>query len=412
MRLPLIIFLLLPGTILAQDIIYGTPTKLRGKVNSAAEELAPILSNDGYLLYFSRAFDPKNIGGETGGLDIWASDQRKDGSWSEPTNKLSTWNNRLSNSIIGSSKDGKIVYLLNAYDHERGISFSKMENGKWGKPEVVPIKGLAVSGFTGFYMNPTFTVLMISMSGKDSYGKEDLYVSVRDSTNNWSKPVNLGPTINSEGFEMSPFLSEDMNRLYFSSDGHGGYGNADIFVAQRLYNNWTVWSQPRNLGSSINSDKFDSYFSIYGDTISFFSSNRESGQADIYSAKVTRKVDSILYRNDELTYLPDKDVAKLAGGSFKNIMAFKGANIELTQEHKNQLTAASKIMTRQQNLYLRLDVKIEPGSRTLEENQKRLLNALRFLKTLGVEGSRVTFGSENDDGADGDSTLITIRFYR
>jgi hypothetical protein len=68
-------------------------------------------------------------------------------------------------------------------------------------------------------------------------------------------------------------------------------------------------------------------------------------------------------------------------------------------------------MLHREDISLRLEVKIEPGSR-IEDNQKRLLNALRFLKTLGVEGSRVTFGSENDDGTESDSTLITIRFYR
>jgi hypothetical protein len=412
MRLLLFIVFFSPATILAQEITFGAPTKLPGRVNTKAEELSPILSSNGKVLYFARAFDPKNTGGETSGLDIWSAEKTRDGSWLEPTNKIAQWNNRLSNSVIGSSKDGKIVYLLNAYDHDRGISFSKFDNGKWSKPEVIPIKGLALSGFTGFYMNSTFSVLLISMSGKDSYGKEDIYVSVRDSTNNWTRPLNLGPTINSEGFEMSPFLSEDMTRLYFSSDGHGGYGNADIFVAQRLYDNWTIWSQPKNLGNVVNSDKFDSYFSIYGDTISFFSSNRDAGQADIYVVPVTKKVDSIQYLKDDITYFSDRRVAALIGKTFQSTMVFNGRDIELTEQHKTQLTAAGKLMIHRPDIFLRLEVKIEPGSRFLEENQKRVLNALRFLKTMGVEGSRVTFGSENDDGPNDDSTQIVIRFYQ
>jgi hypothetical protein len=250
------------------------------------------------------------------------------------------------------------------------------------------------------------------MAGKDSYGKEDLYISLRDSLNNWSRPVNLGPSINTEGYEIGPFLSSDMKRLYFSSEGHGGYGSADIFVSERPYDNWTIWTQPKNLGKVINSEKFDSYFSIYGDTISFFSSNRDSDQADVYSSLVTKKVDTIQYLKDDLTYLSESEVAKLAGTGFRNTLSFTEGQLELTQIHKNQLTAAGKVMAKRHDLFIRLEVRNKPGSKRLEENQRRLLNALGFLKTVGVEGSRVTFGSENDSGLSDDvSTWVVVRFY-
>ncbi len=53
--------------------------------------------------------------------------------------------------------------------------------------------------------------------------EEDLYVSLKNGAGEWSEPKNLGATINTEGFEISPYLSS-LDKLYFSSSGHPGQG--------------------------------------------------------------------------------------------------------------------------------------------------------------------------------------------
>ena len=50
----------------------------------------------------------------------------------------------------------------------------------------------------------------------------------------WTKPVSLGPNINTPGADFAPFLAPDDRTLYFASDGHGGYGKSDIFYSKRL----------------------------------------------------------------------------------------------------------------------------------------------------------------------------------
>ena len=72
----------------------------------------------------------------------------------------------------------------------------------------------------------------------------------RDLRGAWTKPVNLGPAINTAGSEQSPFLHPDGATLYFSSDGHPGMGDADLFVARRGLDG--EWSAPQNLGYPIN----------------------------------------------------------------------------------------------------------------------------------------------------------------
>jgi outer membrane protein OmpA-like peptidoglycan-associated protein len=232
------------------------------------------------------------MGGKYAGTDIWVSKKDENGNWLPASNAGSPWNNKQSNSVIGINHDHTIVYLLNAYSNKSGIAFSKLFSGAWGEPEFIPIPGINRDDFVGFYVSPTFDVILISMKGKDSFGEEDLYVSLKDSFGKWTEPKNLGPTINTKGFEISPFLSQDKKRLFFSSNGHPGFGDADIFEADRLYESWTVWSKPQNLGNDINSSSFDGYFSAQ-DSIGYFSSSYNERSANVYKVSFKVKVDTL-----------------------------------------------------------------------------------------------------------------------
>ncbi|MGC6432560.1 MAG: OmpA family protein, partial [Crocinitomicaceae bacterium] len=101
----------------------------------------------------------------------------------------------------------------------------------------------------------------------------------------WSQPTNLGSTINSSSYEISPFLTSGKDTLFFSTNGRGGEGGADIFYSIRKGESWTDWTEPENLGNSINTPKFDAYFTLRGNT-AYWSSNRNSDKADIFSATV------------------------------------------------------------------------------------------------------------------------------
>ena len=123
-------------------------------------------------------------------------------------------------------------------------------------------------------------VIVISYAGPKSLGEEDLYVSLKQNEK-WTAPIHLGSKINSSGFEISPFLSKENDTLYFSTNGRGGQGDADIFFAVRNSDSWTDWSTPVNIGPQINSTKFDAYFTI-SDGFFYWSSNRDSERSDIY----------------------------------------------------------------------------------------------------------------------------------
>ncbi|MFQ5334953.1 MAG: OmpA family protein, partial [Flavobacteriales bacterium] len=117
-------------------------------------------------------------------------------------------------------------------------------------------------------------------------GGKDLYVSKLESSG-WSRPENLGPVINTPHDEVFPYIAEN-GTLFFSSDGHTGYGGLDVFKTH--FENGE-WASPENLKSPINSGTDDFGLVFKDEKSGYFSSNRNggSGDDDIYSFELLKK---------------------------------------------------------------------------------------------------------------------------
>ncbi len=116
------------------------------------------------------------------------------------------------------------------------------------------------------------------------FGGSDLYVSIIKSDGSFGKPINLGAVYNTEGDELFPMISEKGD-LYFASDGRGGLGGLDLFIAKKGN---SFFLAPQNLGPSINSHKDDFSMRYINDTSGYFASNRPGGLGmdDIYSFSI------------------------------------------------------------------------------------------------------------------------------
>jgi OmpA-OmpF porin, OOP family len=270
----------------AQNWDFTEATKLSSSINSEAEESLPVFSKDSMILYFVRTYEKLNKAGEND-QDIWFSKRNSSNQYSK-AEKLDGLNNEYHNAVFGINKSGNTLYLLSSYegkkDYKKGCATSTFSNNKWSAPKKLEIPNLTIEGtFYTFTMNTKEDVIIISYIGPNSLGEEDLYFSKKDGSGNWSEPKSLGTNINSKGFEISPFLSLTGDTLFFSSNGHGGFGDADVFYSVKNGSNWDSWSKPTNLGGKINSPKFDAYFS-YSDKQVFWSSNRDSKYSDIYTS--------------------------------------------------------------------------------------------------------------------------------
>lgn len=395
----------------AQELQFSQPVKLGQEVNSDDEELAPMLSPDGQTLYFTRAFHSKNTGGKYAGTDIWISRKDANGNWTPAVNAGKPWNNKRSNAVIGISADGSTVYLSNAYNNRSGISFSKLVAGKWTEPEFIPVPGINRDDFVSVYVHPSTDVMLVSMKGKGSYGEEDLYVSVKDSLGNWNQPRNLGPSINTSGFEHSPFLSADKKRLYFSSNGHPGLGSADIFYSDRLYDSWETWTAPKNIGEKINSKGFDGYFYCDNDSLAIFSSLSSNNFSELFTVQVQR----VRRRNieDNFTFLSERELASLFKQKVEFELNFESGSSVLNISARNQLAKIARALEDVIEVKVHLVAKRFVDSGDLELSKLRLFNILEYLKQLGTDGTRVTFGSEIETSMESRSlNTVLVRFYK
>lgn len=277
---------IVPSLAYCQFWDHSEPVQLGGTVNTGAEESIPLFSKDSSILYFVRTMDPTNQGGEAD-QDIWYSVKDSTGAYTD-CQRLKSLNNKFNNAVAGIAKDGTSLYLLNAYDGkkdlQKGLAIAKGSATTWAAPEKIEIPGLDIEGdFYGFHVNGREDVIILSYNGPSSEGEEDLYV-ITKTDGQWSTPQHMGGAINSSGFEIGPFLTMGQDTLFFSSNGLGGEGDADIFYSVKQ-GSWTNWSTPKNLGSRINSPKFDAFFT-HANGQAFWSSNRDGELSDIYTIDI------------------------------------------------------------------------------------------------------------------------------
>ncbi|MEZ4722277.1 MAG: OmpA family protein [Flavobacteriales bacterium] len=284
----LILSLLLTGSAFSQTkMVLKDVTKVSGELNSEAEESLPLFSPNGRL-YFVRTLFDQNVGGAQSGQDIWYADLNGE-NWTAASNEIYPLNNVFNNGVVGVADSGRTLYLHGSYsskpEYQYGLSVTHYENGKWTKPKMVRIKGFnPYSPYLNFYVNDDKGIMVLSFADRKNPKNEDIYVSFRVKKNIWSKPESLGPQINTDSAEFSPFISADGKTLYFSSNGHEGFGSFDVFSAYRLDDTWSQWSTVTNMGEKINSEHFEAYYTQHG-TEGYFSSNRDSKLSDLYKAE-------------------------------------------------------------------------------------------------------------------------------
>lgn len=116
--------------------------------------------------------------------------------------------------------------------------------------------------YVNYFLSNDNKRIVMSIEDENSLGDLDLCFSVLKDDGTWSRPENMGADLNTIASDGTPFLASDNKTLYFSSAGHTGFGGRDIFVSRRLDETWKKWSKPLNLGPVINSDGWDAYFTV------------------------------------------------------------------------------------------------------------------------------------------------------
>ena len=167
------------------------------------------------------------------------------------------------------------------------------------------------------------------------FGGIDIYITKKDpKTGVWGVPQNAGPKINTNGNEKTPFIHSDSETLYFSSDGHFGFGGMDIFLIRK--NNKGEWFESENIGYPINTEADDVGFFVSTDSKTgyFFSYDEGKmrgkgvGRYDLYSFDLYKDA-----RPQETTFLSG-EIKDKSGNKIE------GAKVEITNTVTKETTLA------------------------------------------------------------------------
>ncbi len=186
----------------------------------------------------------------------------------------------INEGCITFSPDGKIMVFGKGNSGKRkgtndvDLYMSRFRNDVWNEPTMININQPGSWDSSPAFGNDGRT-LYFSSNRAGGYGGLDLYSAQMDSRGRFGKPKNLGATINTPGDEMFPYVAEN-GKLYFSSDGHPGYGMLDIFVVNRANGKTII----ENLGQPVNSTGDDFGMFLFKVDRGFFTSNRADGKGD------------------------------------------------------------------------------------------------------------------------------------
>ncbi|KAF2514363.1 OmpA family protein [Flavobacterium zhairuonense] len=203
------------------------------------------------------------------------------------------------------SKDGKTAYFTrnNFVDGKKGKDVNKItlvklykatldSKGQW--TNIAPLSFTSDNYSTAHpALSPDGKTLYFASDMPGTIGQSDIYKVSINGDGSFGNPENLGKTINTEGKETFPFVTDD-NEIYFASDGHPGLGGLDVFVGD-IDSDGTI-SNIQNVGADVNSPKDDfAYFIDSKSRLGYFSSNKDGGLGsdDIYKFLETRSLKCI-----------------------------------------------------------------------------------------------------------------------
>lgn len=295
---------------------YYTPPQNLGKnINTRADEYLPALTADGQWLVFTSNSNSENI---------LVSKRNEQEEWTPARSIGNIINTPYNEAMAKITVCGRTVYFSAcAWENVEGgcdvyeADFDT-ESSTFGVVDAVrPTPGINSKKWDSQPAISCDAKTMYFASNREGgQGGTDIWVSTMGEDGIWNPPTNLGPTINTAGDEEAPYIAPDDITLYFSSDGHPGFGEADIF---RTVLEDNKWSKPLNIGLGINTPFREAGIMIEpAGEYAYFASALDSGSyggLDIYKAPIHRaiapKQDNVMidgYIYDAATKEPMKEV--------------------------------------------------------------------------------------------------------
>lgn len=254
---------------LKKKIVPFQPKVLKG-ISTEQSEYLPYISPDETVFLFTRTEPDQSLD------KVYHTDKEKEVFTIAHKNKDGTWDrgkpmeypfNQFRNEGGAClTIDNKHLYYT-IYKMEGGaqpnadIYYADYIDGVWESIKKVPNLNHPVYWDSQPTVSADGNTIIFASDRPGGYGKIDLWRIDRDPvTRQWKTPINMGPKINTSGSEKCPFLHSDSETLYFSSDGHFGFGGMDIFYSRK--DEKGNWKEPENIGYPINTEGDDAGFFV------------------------------------------------------------------------------------------------------------------------------------------------------
>ncbi|MEI8134484.1 MAG: OmpA family protein [bacterium] len=256
-------------------------------VNGKTHDMSPTVTADGRTMYFTGT---ERSGGK-GRDDFWVthSPENNDTTWSDPVN-LADINTPESDGAVSIAADGQTLYFATnrntTVKGDQNIWVATLDGREWKNIHEIGAPINTTKWESQPAISPDGKKLFFASNREDTKNV-DIFVSHLLPDGRWTEPANLGPTINTKKYDGTPFMSADGSTLYFSSDGHGGLGGLDFFMSEFKGPTDQDWTEPVALPAPINSSADEVFLTVPASgNVLFFASNRSggSGEYDLYVA--------------------------------------------------------------------------------------------------------------------------------
>lgn len=264
--------------------------ELDNAINSDFNDYAPVITADKSVMFFTsrRPFtDKEKNKNKEGSENIYeAIFDEEDSVWLEAEALKPPINDpKRFNSNIAVSNDGQrlLVYMDDGYGYG-DIFESYLVGNKWSEPQSM---GKAINSEdheSSASIAPDGRTIYFVSDRKGGVGGRDIWSATKNSAGEWSDAENLGEVINTKKNEEGVFIHPDGRTLYFSSQGHNSIGGYDVF--KTVLQEDGSWSKPVNLGDPINTDGDDLFFVLTADgKTGYYASNRSGKIKNIFEIR-------------------------------------------------------------------------------------------------------------------------------
>jgi len=294
-----------------------TPVNLGPGINTAGYEFVNYISADGSTLYFTRRMTTGNERDE----QFYYSRRINDTLWSDASELGPPVNTTGDEGALCLSPDGQFL-IFSACDRPDGFGscdlyIARREGKHWSEPlNMGPVINSSYWETQPSFSSDGLTLYFVS-NRPGGYGSSDIWISKRVAGGDWGRPINAGEPINTSESERGPFIHPDGQTLYFSSKGHPGMGEGDIFYSKRGAEG--IWSEPVNIGYPLNTPADEVTFIVDNEgKFAYFSSASEQGygKQDIYRVNLPEQIKpmAVTFMKGVVT---DSITGKFLGASFQ-----------------------------------------------------------------------------------------------